>query len=543
MCKKLLCIFLVFTFLICTFSACSDDDDLTVFYPIASDPGCLDPQIAESDGAILITRNCMEGIVRLGEDGEILPGVAESWDVSPDGRTYVFHIRDGAKWQKLNSHEDVLGEGFEDTFDYSVTADDCAFGIIRALRPETKAENAYMLYCIKNAAGVHGGVLEEDNLGVHASGNTLTVTLERSNPDFIRLLTYPMCMPCKRAFFEATGAKYGLELKYTLCNGPFYVGNWVEDATVTLYRSDTYVGESKSGISSMYFNVNGDETQIVDKFNKEDYNSIPVKASYSGKIENADNIIYAKQKNIISGLAFNSADSVLSNEKIRKALVSAIDLSVFDESREFASGIIPSSCRWGGKSYRSCAGAAQKPEVNNENAVMYYFDGLQDLEITNASISILCTEKRRNDIVRIIQNWEKLFGFSITVTTKVMEEEEINDAVSKGEYQIALTSLEAEEGSAVKFLENFCSDSEKNVFAFIDENYDGQIQKCLYMYEGDKILSGIRNAEQYLISNGVFYPLYESETCFAYRDEILNPYFVSNVTDIDFSSRVNSNEK
>lgn len=540
--KKLLCVFLVFTVLICTFSACSDDEGLTVFYPIASDPDCLDPQIAESDEAVIITRNCMEGLVRLGEDGEILPGVAESWDISSDGKTYVFHIRDDAKWQKLNSHEEILGEGFEDTFDYSVTADDCAFGIIRALRPETKAEDAYMLFCIQNAASVHGGILGEENLGVHASGNTLTITLERSNPDFIRMLTYPMCMPCKRAFFNATGAKYGLELKYTLCNGPFYVGNWVEDSTVTLYKSDTYSGSSKPRVSTMYFNVNGDDEQIVEKFNKEDYNSIPVEASYIDEIKSDDDIVYAKQKNIISGLAFNTADSILSNEKIRKALIFATDLSSFDDDKEFAPGIVPPSCRWGGKSYRASAGAAQKPEPNNENAMIYYFDGLQELEISNASISILCTEKRRNDIVRIIQNWEKLFGFSIIVTTKVMEEDEISDAIAKGEYQIALTSLEAEDGSAVKFLQNFCTDNENNIFAFSDESYDGQIQKCLYFYEGDSILSGLRAAEQYLIANGIFYPLYESETCFAYRDEILNPYIISNVADIDFSARENSDE-
>lgn len=541
--RRFFCAILALILLICTFSACSGDDEINVIYPIRDDPSCLDPQIAESDEEIMITRNCMEGIVRLGESGEILPGAADSWNVSADGKTYVFHIRDGAMWQKLNSHSEVLGEDFEKTFNYSVTAADCAFGIIRALRPETKAENAYMLYCIENAQQVNAGVLGEEKLGVFANGSTLTVKLERSNPDFLRILTYPMCMPCSREFFEATGAKYGLELKYTLCNGPFYVGNWVEDSTVTLYRSETYKGESKTQISAMYFNVNSDNGQIVKKFNQEDYNAIPVESLYISEIENSDDIIFVKNQNIVSGLAFNSADTFLSNDNIRKALVYATDMTALDENQKYAAGVVPPSCRWGGESYRSSAGEARKPAASGENALKLYFDGLKELEISNISLNILCTQEHRNDIVKLIQNWEKLFGFAITVSAKVMTEDEISEAVRNGKYQIALTSLDAEDGSAVKFLQKFCTGSESNIFSFSNKAYDVQIQKCLYVFEGDKILSGMKAAEQYLISNGVFYPLYNSGTCFAYRDEIISAYAVSNVADIDFTARVTGNGK
>lgn len=540
--KKFISAFLVLTFIICSFSACSDKE-INIIYPIAADPDCLDPQIAESEEAVLVTRNCMEGLVRLGADGEILPGVAESWDISADGRTYVFNIRSDAMWQKLNSHSDVLGEDFEDTFDYSVTAADCAFGIIRALRPETKAKNAYMLYCIKNAMSFNNGAAQENELGISASGNKLTITLERANPDFIRILTYPMCMPCNKKFFEATGAKYGLELKYTLCNGPFYVGNWVEDSTVTLYKSETYAGEGKTSVSAIYFNVNSDASQIVTKFNQGDYNASPVEKSYAQEIKNADDVVFAERKNIVSGLAFNTKDIFLSNNDLRKALICATDMSVLDDKKEYAGGVVPASCRWGGSSYRGCAGAAEKPEISSENAVKYFFDGLKQLGQTKADLCILCTEKTRDDIVRLIQNWQKLFGFSITVTTKVMEQKEIDEAVSKNEYQIALVSLEAQDGNPLEFLQYFCTDGENNVFSFSDANYDMLIQRCLYTYEGDQILSGIKTAEQYIISNGIFYPLYNGTTQFVYRSELNGIYAVSSVKDIDFGMRVNGNEK
>ncbi|MCQ2472163.1 MAG: peptide ABC transporter substrate-binding protein [Clostridia bacterium] len=543
MIKRFICIFISITFLICTFSACSKEEEINVIYPISADPECLDPQIAETAEAILITRNCMEGVVRLGKHGEILPGVADKWKISSDGKTYTFHIREGAKWQKLNSHEDVLGKDFEKTFNYSVTAADCAFGIIRALRPETAAKNAYLLYCIKNAAKVHAGLMSENELGIHVSGDNLVIELERSNPDFIRLLTYPMCMPCNREFFEATGAKYGLEIKYTLCNGPFYVGNWAEKSTLTLYRSDSYVGKNRSAISAMYFNVNTDDEQIVKKFNQEDYNASPVNPQYLSKIDGSSHVKFAKQQNIVGGLVFNCTDLYLANENIRRALIAGLDIKSLDEERISAQGVIPESCRWGGDSYRKTAGTIEKPAVDAITADLLFEAGLEELERSNIDLKVLCTEEQREDVIRLIQSWQKIFGFSITVTSEVVGKDEMAQAVLDGEYQIAIGYFDATDGCTLQFLEKFTTDNEDNICSYSSEDYDAIISKCLYVFEGEQIIEGMKSAERLLITDGVFYPLYTDETCFAYRDEIKCAYPVSNVSDIDFTARVSENDK
>lgn len=541
--KRILCIFISIAFLILTFAACSKEEEINVIYPISADPECLDPQIAETPEAVLITRNCMEGVVRLGKKGEILPGVADKWKISADGKTYVFHIREGAMWQKLKSHADVLGKDYEKTFNYSVTADDCAFGIIRALRPETAAKNAYLLYCIKNATKVNAGLMGEENLGIRVSGDNLIIELERSNPDFIRLLTYPMCMPCNREFFEATGAKYGLEIKYTLCNGPFYVGNWAEKSTVTLYRSDSYKGKNRSAISAMYFNVNTDDEQIVKKFNQEDYNASPVKAQYLSKIENSSSVKFAKQQSVVGGLIFNCKDAYLSNENIRRALILGLDIKSLGKDRELAQGIIPSSCRWGGDSYRKVAGDVEKNEVEPVTAEFVFSAGLEELERTSISIKVLCTEEQRDDVIRLIQSWQKIFGFSITVTSEVVAKDEMEQSVAEGDFQIAIGYFGADDGCPLKFLEKFTTDNEANICAYSSEEYDAAVSKCLYVYEGDQIVEGMKAAEQLLITDGVIYPLYTDETCFAYRDEIKCAYPVSNVSDIDFTARVSENDK
>ncbi len=541
--KKALSLVLVFVFITGILCSCSKNKEINVIYPISKDPGCLDPQIAEDDESVLITRNCMEGLVIIGENGEILPGVAESWDISQDGRTYTFHLRENARWQMLRAHSELLGDDYESSFNNSVTADDCAFGIIRALRPETKAEKARLLYCIDGAEEFNNGTAQESQVGITAADSkTLTINLERANEDFIRILTYPMCMPCNRQFFEATGAKYGLDLKYTLCNGPFYVGGWVENSSVTLYKSDVYSGCGQTGVTGIYFNVNSEPNQIVDKFNQKDYNALPVEDSYMSDVDSSKDVVFSSDSNIVYGLVFNSQDSVLSNLNIRKGLICATDISFLSKNENFAGGLIPLSCRWGGKSYREASGGFNNPAVNSENAVKYFYAGLKELEISNINITIICPEKIREDIVRIIQNWQKFFGFSITVTTNVMNEKSINNAVSKGEYQIAFASVKATDRSPVLFLEKFCTENENNIFGYSDTAYDILINKCLYEYDGDTLLAGVRTAEKLLVANGVFYPLYNGKTYFAFRNEIGKAYCVSGVKDIDFSAR-SVNEK
>lgn len=85
-------------------------------YPIDGEPVCLDPQIAADETAKLVTGNCFEGLVRLDESGAIVPGAAQRWDVSADGRTYTFHLREGMKWHIADSDEleELLGKGKND---------------------------------------------------------------------------------------------------------------------------------------------------------------------------------------------------------------------------------------------------------------------------------------------------------------------------------------------------------------------------------------------------------------------------------------------
>ena len=107
--KKILSLFLALVAAI-SLCACGGSSEDILILPIESDPICLDPQVADSKEAKLMIANCFEGLVRLDKDYKIIPGVAESWEISKDGLTYTFKLRKDTHWKLLNSFEDVLPE-------------------------------------------------------------------------------------------------------------------------------------------------------------------------------------------------------------------------------------------------------------------------------------------------------------------------------------------------------------------------------------------------------------------------------------------------
>lgn len=511
--KKILSILLISVFLIGTFSACGEDDDINLVMPIASDPMCLDPQIAETDVAKTIVLNCYEGLVRLNEKQEIVPGVAERWTVSSDGLTYTFNLREDTNWQLLKAYKDVLDdENYLENFETRVTAYDFEFALRRAVDKITDSPDATKLYCIRNARLIHIGEADKATLGVEAlNESTLTITLERANPDFLRILTLPLCMPCNEEFFNATRAKYGLETKYTFCNGPFYVGRWTQDHSVVIYRNEGYTGNAKVKPTAVYFNINNDEESVITKLRQNTYHCAYVSDAGYFSLENNKKILNEVTSNTVSGLAFNCKDSIMDNLNLRKALVMLTDSALIsrpDTAIANADGIIPDCCRYSDKSYRQSAGALKAPAYNEALALDLWKKGLAEDEITTATVRILCTDKYATQMQKVIQNWQRVLSTTIVAKVEVVSEDDLAKEIKNDSYQIAVTDITTKSSTPTDTLSFFTTDSSKNIFNFSDSAYDELVDSITTRLSGKDILTQTKAAEQYLVDNAVFYPVH-----------------------------------
>lgn len=509
MLKKLLSLFLAIVAVI-SLCACGGDSSDVLILPIESDPMCLDPQVADSKEAKLMIANCFEGLVRLDKDYKIIPGVAESWEISKDGLTYTFNLRKDTHWKLLNSFEDVLPEGYKDTYRTQVIAADFVYGISRALDPATQAGDAEKLFSIKNASAVNSGKQPTSALGITAKDDlTLVITLERADPDFLRILTLPVAMPCHEDFFKATHAKYCLDLKYTFCNGPFYLSRWAEDNTLSMYKNDEYKGSVKVNPDELYFYVNTEESSVVKKIRQRTYDCAFISEAAKNELSDSDKISNYSIQNTVYGLCFNCTDSVLSNEDMRRALAMVTKTAELTANYDnsFTKCIVPDCVRYGENSYREAAGNVSGIAYNEQQALTLWKKGLKKLDISTAEVIVTCTEENAHLMQQTVQNWQRVFSTSILAKVEVKTADQISTMIYNTSYQVLYHKISTDSSTVTDTLKKFMSDSSSNFFGFADKNYDSIVNSVILAYSGAAKLSGCISAEKYILDKAVFLPM------------------------------------
>lgn len=193
-----------------------------------TEPKGLDPAKITGIPESHIVDNLFEGLVTLDPyTFEPKPGMAESWTISPDGKTYTFQIRKNAKWSDGTS----------------LTAKDFVWSWARALAPETASEYAYQLYYIKNGEAFNLGKMKDaKQLGVHASadGSTLTVQLENPTPFFLRLTSFQTLYPTPRHVVEKYKGEDWTSEGHIVSNGAFKLTEWKLNQHVKVVKNPNY---------------------------------------------------------------------------------------------------------------------------------------------------------------------------------------------------------------------------------------------------------------------------------------------------------------
>lgn len=512
MLKKLLCLSLAVLMLF-SLSACGGEKgvDAKLVYPIDKDPQYLDPQIIYDIGAKNIIANCFEGLVALDGEGNIIPAAAEKWEINTDGTVYTFFLRKDMKWKVTSAAGNVIGENYEETFDFRVTAKDFAFGIRRALLPETKSPGADSLFSIRNAEKVCKGKMSPSKLGVETVDDyTLRITLSEADPDFLYTLLESYCMPCNEVFFEKTGGRYGLATRYLIYNGPFYINNWADDSSVSVRRSDAYYDKDNVKPASVYYSMNNEQPTRLKKLTDETYSVTPLTKEQAQELENKKNYSVNSFPSSTFSLVFNCSDEGLKNANVRRGIVSAFDYSVIKEAmgEPDAAGIIPDSFLTGSIKFSEYRALADK--YLSGSPLTVFKKGLSELDVPRVEVTVLCSAENENTVRALMQSWQSVLGVCFTVYAEATDEVTLKERVKKGDFQIALTDLDFTGNRVYNVLSNFSSGSKENFTSFSDKKYDKLLSD---MRKADSIAAysvEAKKAEQYLIDSCVILPLYKS---------------------------------
>ena len=220
-----------------------------------AEPPSLDPGLATDTTSSNVLLNIMDPLVRLNPDTlEAVPSLAESWDVSSDGMTVTFHLRQDGKWTNGDP----------------VTASDFVYSWKRTLSPELAADYAYQLYGIVgaqeyNACQKNCDALA-DKVGVSAPDDyTLVVKLTSPQPWFIQQASHHSFLAVNQAAVEQFGDKW-TEPQNIVTDGPFKLAKWEHDAEIDLVKNDAWRDAADVSLTSVPGKIIVDGTTRVQAF-------------------------------------------------------------------------------------------------------------------------------------------------------------------------------------------------------------------------------------------------------------------------------------
>jgi len=195
---------------------------LALRYSNGAEPESLDPHQATGQPGIRVIGALFEGLL-LRKGTELEPGLAKSWELSADQKTYHFHLRK-AKWS-------------DNTF---ISAQDFVYSWQRLALPQTAAQYSMLLQNIKNAPQVLSGTFPPESLGVHAPNeSTLVVELSTPTPYFLHLVAFEPLFPVPKKCIETHGPKW-TKPENMINNGPFKIVSWKPNQKIELKRNPLY---------------------------------------------------------------------------------------------------------------------------------------------------------------------------------------------------------------------------------------------------------------------------------------------------------------
>lgn len=520
-CLKKILSFTLSAVLVLSFSGCSSKKDSTLSYPVLEMPQVLDPQIASNPAELTLVENCMEGLVRVDGNGDIVSGVAERWEVSDSGRVYTFYLRNNAKWYLNEMNEELVGKNF----DTRITAKDFVFAVERAVDPITDTPDFSVLSNIKGAKELHSG--KSAALGIKAkSDNILTITLVKRDDGFLRTLLNSAFMPCNEQFFNATGGRYGRRSQYLITNGQFTLSNWAEES-VTIAKNEDYSGALKAKPSSVTLYLEESEDTAFDNFADDKYDLTPLPRDRLDYLSDNDDMSSISFSDTVWVAAFNLSSEYGSDKDFRKSLFKSAERpnSEIPQFFEKAQGIVPDVCTAAGTSYRKSVNSAKLPKKNVSVAQQLYKSVKDKLGVDTAQFTVVCPDFLEDYTKFLVQSWQKNLGTSFAAVIDSVSIEQLEQRVDSGDYTVAIYPLQATSDSAMAFLKKLGSDD--NVFSYKSSAYNNLTSKS-------ESIDTVKAAEQHILTESfVMLPLVKSESYYVLAKELNGIYLY------DFSGKVN----
>ena len=469
----------------------------------------LDPQQATDGTSFEVIADYTDGLMQMDADGQAVPAIAESYDVSEDGLTYTFHLREDANWSNGDP----------------VTAQDFVFAWQRAVDPAVASEYAYMLSDIGqvvNAAEIIAGEKDKSELGITAvDDKTLEVKLNVPVSYFLSLMYFPTFYPVNEAFFEGCADTFGTSPDTTLSNGAFILDEYEPAATVVhLTKNEDYYGAENVSLPGLNYQVIQDSQQALMSYQTGALDLTLVNGEQVDQVADDPEFMTIGAGYLWYVSPNMSAVPELDNLNIRLAMTMAIDRDAITADvlkdgsiptytavpMQFAAGPDGSDFSEDQEKFSDVC------KYDAAAAADYWAKGLEELGISELTLDMVVdADDAPQKVAQVLkEQWETtLPGLTVNLTVEP-KKQRVQD-MQDGNFEVALTRWGPDYADPMTYLGMWVTDNSNNYGLWSNADYDAMIDECTtgdLCTDAEGRWAKMYEAEKIAMDDAVIFPLY-----------------------------------
>ena len=468
------------------------DEGKELSVQVGPNPETLDPALNSAvDGGNMIL-HIFECLLTVDQEGKSAPGQAESWEVSDDGLTWTFHLRDGLKWS----------DGSD------LTAEDFVYSWKRVCDPEVAAPYAEtVLGMVKGFAEAQEGDL--DALAVKAEDDkTLVVELANNCPYFDSLAAFATLSPVQQATVEANGDAWAVDPATYVSNGPFMITEWVPSSYIITEKNPNYWNADAIKLGSIKWNLIEDANAAYSAYQTGDVlfiKDVPTEEipSLQGSEEFfVDPIIGTYY------ISLNTQVAPFDNALVRKALSLAIDREYV--ANTLMQGTYSPATNFMGPGWKDTDGS---DFMENANGGAPYLSATADVEGALAALEeagypngeglpvmhyITNDSGYHKAVAEYLQDAWKEIG--VTLEVEIMEWASFTPTRRNGEYEIARNGWVGDYSDPSNMLELMYSTNGNNDGKFNNADFDAAIDVSRSTTDAAERSAALHEAEDIMMA-------------------------------------------
>ncbi|SDM27807.1 peptide ABC transporter substrate-binding protein [Sediminibacillus halophilus] len=474
----------------------TEDIDQEIVVNAMSEPPDLDPALATDTTSGWVLDHVFEGLYTKDKEGNPVLGTASDVQVSEDGKTYTFTIRDDATWSDGSP----------------VTAQDFEYGWKRVLNPDTGSSFAFYMYYIKGAEAYNKGEASVDDVGVTAKDEkTLVVDLEAPLGYFDELLTMWTFYPVKQDVVESDANWSASEDTY-VSNGPFKLTSWEHDSQVVIEKNEEYWDKGVVKLDKVTYEMVNDATTYYQMFKTNELDLIQTLPTDVIDQEK-DSEEYKETPYFGTYMyMFNVDKEPFTNAKIRRAFTLAVDRTSLTENVSKAGetpayAFVPEGVETPEGDFREIGGAYFEEDA--EKAKQLLQEGMEEEgwdELPEVTLLYNTSENHKKIAEAVQEMYSKNLGVDIKLSNQ--EWKTYLDTTEQGNFQMARMGWIGVLVDPVVILDYYLGDSPNNRTNWVNEEYDELIAQAKVEQDEQKRYDLLHQAEEVLMEDLPFNPIY-----------------------------------